>query len=831
MAGKSFCWGIFVSALILTSSPMLWAMTPNGPSCEGMLTITEEARREFDHVREYGVTTGVPNIEDFLSKDPNVNPVLLHPTLLLDAAGRIYSWYTYIPKTRIVNPAPFAHEYINGYPILSTPTKYNRGRFIIGNHRFVEKLVDATGAMANGSGSSKQMISFEGPAGTGKTELLDIINNVGEELTTSDPRHFMYGFEFVNLGDIRALDPLFIGQPRDADKSLRKLPTDFWENPLALFPSPYTHEIIKLGTKTVKEFAGVAPNPFLKLAPKTWEIWHDIIQYHINKSRPAKVTPEFILDVIKQHIRLKRHVHNQNGKAAKIDKQGRDSNLAALFFEQNPLIKFALTPGNANSYAYNYNGKVAAASGTALFCDEFPRSMQTFIDSMLGVTESKRIQFEGSPEVGIDFVVFSAGNDVSYASLGEAAAAMRDRSNIMPMRLPTHPSEVEKLAVQIYGTNQFFMRKLTSIDEPEAPLEPLNIMEAYKHPEKLEETYKTTDRRYALHIKGENGELISVAPHAFALMAYIAVSTRMSFDVNKAEALNGTSQVLGMTQFKTHVGRIKAILKEDGFLDNPANAAAREELGALHLLLREGTNGLSQRHLSRNWIPEMLREAKRPENRNTITIQIVLRTFERLMQEEAFSPGLKLADYAKWMKYKDAILMQLVVPRVVDDITAALGSTRENVEETYNEFLMSERARKNDPNARSFRTDMEERTIQPDLILGIEKYYKEETGRDFEIDELMNFFPLEAGRTTMTHPAVMKAVQRWLGEAVLVRMSPRLIAQLANNASIVNPQDREIADDIFTILKRQYGYNETSVRSALKLFHDAKLKKTDLSAK
>lgn len=611
------------------TGPEIWCSDGFLAPAEGVPT---EHHQSFDE----------QSLLSLLATDPAKNLLVKHPLVGMNAFQKTTTWVTSLPADRILDPQ-LGGRMVTVYPTLSEGGSHNSGRFIVGHYEELEAFVDWLKQGAMGDGSRKKMWTFIGPAGTGKTEVSDVINEVGKVLSERSPNHFDFTFKFVGLGEIDSIRDFLI-PVRDSETgavTYQDVPTPFYESPLVMLPRSFQSAALNNvhAVDAAEQMLGHGATPFLERSPPTEFFRSEIIKHYKSKHPDWDWTDDrTVLNVLARHVRLVRWIPGKTVPDSKLDAQGRDIDWSAIFFKENPLVSSIY--GSGHPLAYSYNGLLPRSQGRVITLDEFYRNSEALRDTFLGFIESRRIS-RGATNLPVDVVVIGAANDENVEHVvGEGrAAAQIDRTNPAPFRLQTHPLEVYKLLLVMKGLGNLEQQKLvgrTEIVNDEAafvphPLEPVNLKELFVDARSAGQHMTGPDGRYALWLRNGRKDKILFGPHSLSLMAYVTAASRISTDKEQAQQLTtvGPLKVLGDAVFTNADARLKAMTGE-----LPVSPPVAHELRQLANLLREGSKGISQRGASNTWLSAVIAAAKRPENGNTVTPQLVREVFSELLDKK-----------------------------------------------------------------------------------------------------------------------------------------------------------------------------------------------------
>jgi hypothetical protein len=244
-----------------------------------------------------------------------------HPTTVMNAHQKLLSW---IYSQRFYElpdyPGKIALEV---FPALSHPVTANHGRMIVGNYEEIQSFVDFLRAGADESGSTSKMLLYVGPAGTGKSEFINVLSRVGAWATTQSPDFFEYTFEWTGLDQIDALK--YIGK--------KTFSTPLQESPLVLLPESLQEKVLELTKPKVQNLIGFDPKPIIRKPNPQSQFVRDAILTQYSKALGKKsLSNKEVVETLSKHLKIKRRVLTKEN-FPKIDAQGRDVPYNELFID------------------------------------------------------------------------------------------------------------------------------------------------------------------------------------------------------------------------------------------------------------------------------------------------------------------------------------------------------------------------------------------------------------------------------------------------------------------------------------------------------------------
>jgi predicted Ser/Thr protein kinase len=755
---------------------------------------------------------------EYLYQDTNKNLAISSPLDLMNAYQVAASLIRYGKAHRIPNPE-YGGGNVNHYTVFSDGIPEAGGKKIIEQYDAIQALVDYIYAGARGDGSAKKMLTYKGPAGTGKTEFLLILGKVLENLTANNPEYVMHTYEWKNLREIPELYPILNLQSDGANGQFEhpfRCPLN--HSPFVLLPEQYQNEVLKMAGDHATKLAGANASPNRKPCPQCHKIRESLLKHAMKKLNKDHLTTEEIVTTLNSYTNVVRYIPGKDGTMAKMNAEGKDVDYQGLFMAPNPFLM--TTFGAGHPFSYFYNGKVLRGERGFLMTDEFYRNVPELRDTFLEITENRQVTRGGSPVISIDTVMIAASNNESIDEAKEKGGtkAQLDRSRLVPMNWPVSPRAIEQTMLWMKNPENILQRKLgradlgTSEADVEVPLSPANLNEIFP----LAETGKPLlgpDHRYAIYVSnGSGSDPVHISPHTLVFMANTVSGSRMVTNPEKALKM-GNYKVIHSAAFLDVITRIKVLNKSLSI-----TTAESKELQELSRLLEEGTQGISSRDAANTWLTQAIAEAQKPENGNCVTPQIAKRVFVRLLEDGAIQYGKDNNIRLNWIKINEAVAQHFLIPSLQQDVYTSVSAGFGAINGVYDEVFQEMLTLQNDPEAREYQAASGEyRAINMDRMNEIRAVYRETNRRELAIGEIINFqfmTGIKPGETR--HEGLLGAITTYMAKRTTDLISFDDIERLgASGEGSADTRAKFI--DVSRVMRKELGYCERCMRAAMSL--------------
>ncbi|NJL24089.1 MAG: hypothetical protein HC902_02165 [Calothrix sp. SM1_5_4] len=830
-----------IGALLLSATLALPALaapkktgSPPGPDAEVERALDQCASLLSDSgIKRYDYLSKRWSLMDLLNPDPEQNLAAQYPVLLM--RNDQLDWYVAnrYPRKKIKDPAyrRRTHWY---YPLISSGVEETNGKQIVGHYETIARAMEYVNERAHGKRSAK-MLGFVGPAGTGKTEIGNLLDIAKVSLANNDPDYFQFTFEFINLSKIRGLEALSYGATEgEVSPVVRDI--GLGRSPIVLFPPSLQQKIVELATpsfreKTAAKGIQMDPLPFLHPTNKTQEVIDAIITHYKTEEGVDTVTDRDYVRWLSRHVRIMRRIYDSNKPPQIIRYLGKHPEMQTLFFTENLALSQFFGPGSALSYTY---GLIPANDGKGIFVDEFFRQTPEVRDSFLDLAQNQVAQSGGAPAELLNATIYFATNDESIEEAQEngGAKAHMNRTIRLPMRHAIEPWHVIKVALMDIGRNRFLMRRIQALpdrlneeknqektadanedlkmDDDLLPYDPQEVIPDLESGELV-----GPDGRYALYYRSDSGEEpVLIAPRALWMIGLAAAGTRIVTDPKAFQKANEKHE-----EFSTYA-------KYSQFFENPAERlrvltgavqaqpAVASELQKARDLLREGQTGIGAREIE-NWLSEALQMAK--NHGGTLTPVLVDQAFFRQLDRGGITATP--TERMKWIQMVNLIKAEFVLPALTSDVISILqGQGR--AERLYDDIKMEMMALSTNRDAEYIEGEGGHRIpIDRRRLVEIYGLFREISGYDFDPGMLKDFhIQVNPNAQNQRHPSLMEAVRRYLSQREIDKTTiSELIgffekkAVSENIRAMGNQAERQLLD---------YGYDRSSFIQALMFVRD-----------
>ena len=754
--------GLSLSSLTAFSMPKKLIDLPAGAESFGETAILAESHK----------------LSELVESSPQDNLAYKHPSIVMNAAQKIASWIYFKPPVEMKDPEfglPHSMQY---YPVFSAGIPEAGKRRINGQFEAVQAFVDYVNAAARGDGSASKMLMFVGPPGTGKTYFLSILSSLAFSLTSTQPDHYVYTYEWHGLSKFNELAPVLNVQETPDGKTFEHpFPCPINESPFNLIPDAYVPHVLKMVEGRVQELTKTTPVRTKRThCPHCSHIMQVILKNYMVEHNLTGMTPQQELQAYGEHVRIKRMVVGNNGSMAKLDAEAKDVDYQGLFTAPNAFLFQTFGPGHPLSYFLN--GKVLRSNGGLLLLDEFFRDDPGLRDTLLNVIEEGVVRKGGAPEVYVNNLVVGASN---YESLEKAKAlggakAHIDRTRRVRMPYLLHPVFEAMNLLMMKDISGVLMQKLNVSKGDEEEVAPRTEASAAAGAgagsdrgtspivnaeldslfplSKEKDSLMGPDYRYKLWFNmGPGQKPVHLSPHTLMYIAMTVTGSRLVTDPKKAAEF-GPKSVLNQAAFRDEITRLKVLMGNETGL----NISDKLDLRSLSRDLKEGDDGISERDAANVWLTQAIAEAQRSENGNCLTPQLAQKVFSKLLEERAIEfpdQGTRL----KWSQISEKVMDQVIVPAIQADISNALSSNSAAGNSLYNEIFQELSALGSDSAATEYaEKNGDKRRIDFTRLEEIKSYYRDINKRDFSFHEVLMVFATKREQ----HQGLLYSIQKYL---------------------------------------------------------------------
>jgi len=785
--------------------------------CMVMLSNTVMSR--YDHLSQSWT------LWDLINPDPAKSLAAQYPSIIMSNDQMDLYVANKFPRVKKKDPAYRRASYWY-YPIINAGLVESNGHQLIGHYETIQRTMEHIEAKAKGKRATK-MLGFVGPAGTGKTEILNLLDKARTFLNNVDPDYFQFTFEFTGLEQIEELKPLAYGlaggevSPAVKDLSLG-------HSPIVLLPRALQNKVTANATAAFREKMAAKgiqmdPLPFLEPIRKTQRGVDAIIAHYRKVEGKTEVTDKDYLTWLAKHVRIVRLVPDVNQPPQIIRYLGKHPDMTTLFFTENLAMMQYYGPKDPLSYNY---GLIPSNNGRALLNDEFFRQVADYRDTTLDMAQNGIAQNGGAPPERLNITIYFATNDDSIAKANEdgSTKAHLDRTIRLPMRHAIEPWHVVKILINDIGRTRFKMRKIQAVPdvisenavkeelEPEAALEPFDPQTVIPDVDSGE--LVGPDGRYALYYQPDSKDKpILVAPRALWMIGLVAAGTRIVTDVAAFQKANEkTVEFSTLAKFPQFFVDPKERLHVlNGTKQVPAVVA--QELMKARDLLKEGQHGIGARNVE-NWFSEALALAK---NTGAVTPVIVDMAFAKMLNTGNIEATP--AERPKWIHLNNMVKAEFVLGALSADVLGILqGQGR--AERMYDEVKMEIMALSADREAEHIHGEGNVRTpINRTRLNEIYQLFHDISGYQFDPGMLKDFhLQVSPESGTPRLPSLMEAVRRWLSQREIDKSTISELVEYFNGKPVSeniramgSQADRQLA---------AYGYDKSSFMQALLFVRD-----------
>jgi energy-coupling factor transporter ATP-binding protein EcfA2 len=748
---------ILGNAAIKKAEPVAFDFEKVFAGCDGVLS--------GETLEQYAHLTAEWSLADLLNPDPAQNLAAQHPTILMNNDQLNAFIKDFYPAKKVKDPA-YRNVTYNYFPLISAGVPEAGGHQIIGHFGTIQSAMKAIDDRARGKRSGK-MVGFIGPAGSGKTEVLNLLSRAGAILGMTKEDYFQFTFEFKDLQEIPELRALSYGHEENGSNPITRDVT-LNRSPIVLLPKHLQDKVIETAKANFVQKTKFDPIPFREPSGKTQRVIDAIVAHYQRAEGKTSVTDRDYMRWIARHTKIVRRIYSQTQPATIIRYLGKHPEMQTLFFTENLALSQYYGPKDPLSYAY---GLIPSNDGSGLYVDEFFRQTGDVRDSMLDLAQNGVAQNGGAPAEKLNVTIMFATNDESIETAMQdgGAKAHLDRTIRLPMRHAIEPWHAVKIAMNDIGKTKFKMRNIDQI--PDVLMEPTDIgpsratnqFENYDpqevFPDREDGAPLGSDGRKALYyIPDSQSKPILIAPRALWMLGLTAAGTRLVTDDKIFTKANEK-----MTEFHTFqkyrhlftdpVERLK-VLTGQVQVDRPV----ANELAKARDLLKEGQFGIGARELE-NWFSEALAIAA--NSGGALTPVVVNRAFDNILNNGKIT--VTPQDRPKWIAINNMVKANFILPALSSDVVNILqGQGR--AEKLYDDIKLELMALSTDHSADFIEVEGNIRTpIDKVRLQEIYEIFYKLTGMAFDVGLLKDFhFTVNPASKTQRHQQLLEAVRQYL---------------------------------------------------------------------
>lgn len=784
------CRIFLLSLFVLTSAHALPTKKINPPknvdpvTC-GNLLVGNEPIRKFEVLLEE------VSFDELLTGDPAKNLAVKHPTIVMNAAQRNYQAIRKYGSHNILSPT-YPVPLYEFFPIFSSGVPEAEGQHIIGQYRAIQAVAHYIRNRAIGLGKGDGL-QLAGPAGTGKTAFLNILDRVLRNLSMNDPDFYQYTFRFKDLDKIPRLRSIV------ADDKASLFVQHLSRSPLTLLPLETLKRVVALATPRVRDLLGTDPIPWTVADPITKSIIAEIVRHYGIKDEASYI------DALKKHVTIVRRVRDLDEPPHLMRYSGKFPDTGSLFMTTN--ISLREDFGSDHPFAYRFNGLVPRSDGGLLLVDEYFRNVADFRNTMLEVGENGVLQANGSPGLLLDIVPIYTSNDESIDAAREEgqARAQLDRLSTATMRQPIHPILAQQTALYMVAEDNFGarieMRDLQTDKEV-----PGDFKTLYPDPTPQGEL-RQPEGRFAVWVKTIENRRVLIAPHTLEMLGLVVAGTRLVTDPQAIAPFSSELNLISpKNQYFTDVAMRLQILTREHL---PQNNSVYVDLDKLLNLLREGMSGISARDAKR-WLKLAIDRAA--NNDNTLTPTVLDQALEEMLESDGFADNAH-DTRSRWIVINNTIKAKFILPSLTKDIRAIVTGDTGVTERIYDTIKREVSELNNNDKATEW-VDPASRVKKPiDLkrLEALKVIFRELYHEDFTYGKMVNWhFSKEGERWEL----LMRAIEHYVAKTELSLGALTGILEALDGEN-VSAQVRELtrrSESTYTRL----GYNRTAFREALR---------------
>jgi hypothetical protein len=259
----------FILALSLHSLPAQAAKapaakSPAAPTCEPIMLSPIGTGEDFSRLTE------THSLLELVDPDPAKNLAYQHPSIVMRSAQNLLHLVQFRAPRR-TRDSTYRLRPLALYPVFSDFIPEAGYRGIVGQLDAIDEIADYIKTLAHGQKTS-HVPQLTGPAGTGKTEALIVLDRLGANLAARNPDFYRYTYLFKNLKSIPEL--------RYVPENFRTLPG----SPYLLLPESYQRAVVQFAAPRVREAIGTDPLPFELRDAQTQYIMDKIIAHMMRET-------------------------------------------------------------------------------------------------------------------------------------------------------------------------------------------------------------------------------------------------------------------------------------------------------------------------------------------------------------------------------------------------------------------------------------------------------------------------------------------------------------------------------------------------------------------
>lgn len=750
-----------------------------------------------------------------------------HPDMLLNAAQRYarvilaQKWENGLPYKEVLEPTYRARKIKLWKAFSGLPEIKNR--MIVDQYKAVDEIVQWILSLARGQTANLAKL-IVGPPGTGKTEILYILDLLDAHMATNSPSFFKIAFRWKpSLREIPELRNAILvqkgttGNPDDdhlimVNPGLENAPI------LGLFPPGMQDKLAKAGDSQIVKEIDAHPNPKAFLDGINQFILDAVVRHEMRERKivdSSALTQQTYLEILGKYLVAYKYVPTVDKDSRILRYPGETPNMGAIFLDEH-LLMAQFYPNTAMAWK---PGQVPRASGGGLFIDELRRYSEEFQNIALELFQNNVASYGAAPAFRGDWVIIASSNDESVEKSTKnsltGANASNDRTDAISMRQPIHPLNAAKIAMILVGSKNFWMRDLTKDD---AQWVPADINQIYTHPDERG-NITGPEGRFALKYSPQGPDhvtAITIAPRALTYMGLIAAATRIVIDAKRLEAhKNEFSKATFESQFVLDPEKRMQIILGDLSVDGPI----AKELDRMRDIFREGTEGVTARNTLAWMTAAFQMAAQRFESEPTLTPNVVLRSFLASLDDVKFKP-VGSQSKMDWMLLAREMTHTFLQGWLTQDLRMIQSGDPTRVQKVYEDVARDiQTLSDNDWSAEGENPTGDHIKIDWDRYFKIRQIYREQNfGREL-VPAKVSIEHLKAKGTVGMWETLRKAVEVFVMTNELQMASTAALEDYFSGRENLPPQTLELGQRAEVIMGK-FGYNRPAVRDALAMVKD-----------
>lgn len=746
-------------------------------------------------------------LKSFLVTDPERNLAVQHPFTIANAAEKAYAMIMHEPAREALDPL-YRVKPVKIYPMLAGEHAAAGGRMVVGQEESIAAFVSFLHSAARGDRSGKTL-GFPGPAGTGKTELLYVLDNLERNLG-KEAKYKQLSYRFKNLAKIPYLKSLF---KWDGGKPVTEyVNPDLARSPFTLLRPDMQEAVLGYARPRIQsKWNMTISDGWEDPEPKSQEILRAIFEYKFPQIAEGTMTVDDLtedqyLDTLNEFVVIvpKQLVQPLASEPNIIRAQTDNPNYQALFVRPN--LGRLNAYGDQSALGVDYSGKIMQQDGRLLMFDELFRNPGEFLNILLEVIQNHIAEVDYGRPVRLDVVPIWNSNDESIERSSEdnAIKALINRTDARSMRSLLASSQIESVIMFQIGLNKFKMRKLG-----ETEIKPFVHSEVYPPTDAFGRTY-SAHGRYAIYYEMD-GQDILLAPYTLNYIAWLASATRFVTDIQKIGKYAGELNMVraNPSLFTDAINRLKISLGE-----KTPERADLMELSRVRYLVNEGEGGIDARSIE-TWFKEALEIAKN-SGKNVLTPNMVDKAFQKLLDEKSIKPG-KETLRAEWQILRERVKLELLLPKLDQEVKAIVSGDGSKAERMYDQVEKEFIALASDQDATEvIPEDGSQRLpVRRDILEEIRGVYRQKFGRDFQPTFLLRQLAgARRGAQPARDPDLLEAVRIFISRHESATADYVSAFDSFYRGDSVDPNVRQRVAEVEPVLAA-YGYNLDSFKEAV----------------